>query len=347
MSKLIVIVGVTGTQASSQSMTLVSSTNPNIQGGSVADTFLNLLGWRVRGTSRNPSSPASEALKTRGVEVVRADFDDPKSLVAAFEGAHAIFVVTDFWQHITNPANHAKAAEAGVDVFKLAYDLEIAQGINAANAAADPSVLKTLERFVYSSLSDASKWSKGKCTGVYHFESKAKVVEHVENSLPNLASKMSIVQIGNYVSNWERSPVFTPQKQDDGSFVFKGIDGAALSPFVVTHKDTGAFVKALVDLPAGMNLMGVSQFLSFSDFAELWGRTLGVKARFQQVSAEEFVSALPEIARRELADTMVYVQEFGWTGGDPTVKNPDELGIEIKTTSVEDYFKSADWSSIL
>lgn len=268
-------------------------------------------------------------------------------MTSAFQGANAIFVVTDFWQHVAVPANYVKAAETGIDVFKLAYDLEIVQGNNAAKAAADPTVLKTLERYVYSSLSDGTKWSKGKYTGVYHYESKAKVVEYIEMSLPELAKTLSTVQIGNYVTNWKMNPAFAPQKQADGSFVIRGVDANNVSPFVVTSKDTGAFVKALVELPAGTNLLGVSEFMTFKEFTELWGKTVGVRARFAQVSSSEFVAPLPEPAQRELAETMKYVQEYGWTGGDPSVKNPDEVGVEIKTTKLVDYFKSEDWSSIL
>jgi hypothetical protein len=56
---------------------------------------------------------------------------------------------------------------------------------------------------VVSSLCDASKWSKGKYRGVYHFDSKAHAVEYVRELYPELGAKMSVVQLGSYLSNWQ------------------------------------------------------------------------------------------------------------------------------------------------
>ncbi|KAF7587229.1 hypothetical protein BBP40_007542 [Aspergillus hancockii] len=73
-SKLIVIIGATGNQ-----------------GGSVANVFLEEPGWTVRALTRNTSSIKSQALAARGAAVVQADIDTPATLLAAFEGANAIF----------------------------------------------------------------------------------------------------------------------------------------------------------------------------------------------------------------------------------------------------------------
>ncbi|KAK1029177.1 hypothetical protein LTR33_017263, partial [Friedmanniomyces endolithicus] len=83
MSKLIVVVGVTG-----------------VQGSSVADTFTRLSGWSVRGITRNPTGPAAQTLAAQGVEIVKGDLEDKDSLLPAFEGATAIFANTDFFGHL-------------------------------------------------------------------------------------------------------------------------------------------------------------------------------------------------------------------------------------------------------
>ena len=54
------------------------------------------------------------------------------------------------------------------------FDLEVQQGRNIANTDAK---VKTLERYVCSSLLDVKKWSRGNYTWVYHFDGRAKVVE--------------------------------------------------------------------------------------------------------------------------------------------------------------------------
>lgn len=81
------------------------------------------------------------------------------------------------------------------------YELEVRQGKNIADAAS--SVVDGLDLFVWSTLSHASKWSKGKYTGVYHFDSKAVVVEYTKEKYPALNGKTSLLQLGLFVTNWK------------------------------------------------------------------------------------------------------------------------------------------------
>lgn len=58
---------------------------------------------------------------------------------------------------------------------------------------------------------------------------------------------------------------------------------------------------------------------------KLWGDILGVKAGFKRVSADEFFENVPEPLKKELWDTYDYVEEFGYTGGDPNVLTPEQV----------------------
>lgn len=140
--------------------------------------------------------------------MVRGDLGHPETLTAAFAGAHAIYAITDFWQPYFNPRNKEKLKD-GQTMNEFCFDLEVEQGRNLAQAAAK---VPTLERYVCSSLSDAGKWSKGKYTWVYHFDGKAKVVKYIKDELPELAKKMSVLQIGLYATHWRASPFLAPQK---------------------------------------------------------------------------------------------------------------------------------------
>jgi hypothetical protein len=82
MTKLIVVCGATGGL-----------------GGSVARRMLS-EGWRVRGITRNKDSAGAKALLEAGAELASANYDDIASLEAAFEGANAIFGVTNFWEYM-------------------------------------------------------------------------------------------------------------------------------------------------------------------------------------------------------------------------------------------------------
>lgn len=199
--------------------------------------------------------------------------------------------------------------------------------MNIAAAAADPSVLKTLERFVMSSLSDATKWSRGKYTKIYHFDSKAEMIRLTRSRHPDVAARMSTLQMGHYATNWKQLAKLAPQKQADGTYVLSRPSSASLRmPHVVAQKDTGAFVKALVvDLPTGKDLLGVSEWMTFPDWVEVWGRVMGVKTGYKQVSKEEFFEGVPEYMAQEIGDSFDYIEEFGFDGGDPDTVDPKQV----------------------
>jgi hypothetical protein len=187
---------------------------------------------------------------------------------------------------------------------KHAFDREVAQGINIAEPVTLPAVLKTSERFVLSSLSGARKWSGGKYTTVYHYDSKAEVIRVIQTKFPELAVRMSMLQVGHYVTNWKAFPSMAPQRQPDGSFLtFRPVGPDVQFPFVDTHRDTGSFVKVLVDLLPGKDLLGVSQSMTWPEWMKLWGDILGVKAGFAQVSGDDFFRNVPEPLKKELWDT--------------------------------------------
>ena len=178
--KTIAVIGVTGIQVS----LLLSSAaykGPRwysrlfYQGASVARTFLKLPGWKVRGITRDTKKEAAEEMTAQGVELVRADLDDQASLLEAFRGASAIFANTDFFLHLFAALDMGEDQLRGQTPNQYAYRREVEQNLNAAAAASEPSVLKTLDRFVLSSLGDARTLSGGKYETVYHFDSKAEV----------------------------------------------------------------------------------------------------------------------------------------------------------------------------
>lgn len=84
--------------------------------------------YRLRGLTRNPSSPASQALISKGVEMVAANLNDASSVQRAFEGAHAIFGTTDFASAYSDPQTKAKAKEQGIPSNEQAYYVEMQQG---------------------------------------------------------------------------------------------------------------------------------------------------------------------------------------------------------------------------
>ena len=184
-----------------------------IQGGSVVSHFLSLdpQPYTLRGITRNTSSSASKALTEKGVEMVTGNLDDTSSLVKAFQGASAIFTVSDFWHPFYDPEHRARAAAANKHITVFTYEYELQQNKNIFDAAAQ---IDTLDRLIYSSLSDATKWSGGKYPHVYHFISKAHAEPYAQQKHPELWKKTSVIQVGFYLSNVlpGQQPLFTPRK---------------------------------------------------------------------------------------------------------------------------------------
>ncbi len=121
-----------------------------LQGKGVVNALIKEGSFNVRAISRNPDSYSGNAH-----EVVQADLTDLNSLTNAFDNAHGVFVVTNFWE--------------GAD--------EVSQGKLAIQAAKDAGV----NHFVWSTLPNVEKISNGKYD-VSHFTGKAKVDELIANA---------------------------------------------------------------------------------------------------------------------------------------------------------------------
>src|SRR6266404_8698666 len=125
--KLIAVIGATGHQ-----------------GGGVVRALQARGQFKLRALTRNPDKQRELA-----EEVVEADLDQPETLNAAFEGAHGVFLVTNF-------------REAGID--------ELKQATAAVRAAKEAGV----QHFVWSTLPNVEAIS-GSRFDVPHFTGKARI----------------------------------------------------------------------------------------------------------------------------------------------------------------------------
>lgn len=305
-SKLIVVIGATGAQ-----------------GRSVVDTFRNDTSWTIRAVTRNESSEKARALHEEGIQTVTANLDDPASLGVAFDGASAIYSVTDFWGTYFNPENQAKA-KPGQKLIDLAYELEVQQGKNVFDAAAK---VKTLDRLVFSGLSHVTKWSKGKYKRVPQYDAKAVAAEYGQERHPELWKKTSIIQIGFYLENFLASPISFHKKDEKGVVQFLGLlRGDCRLPLIAAREDTGVLTKALVEGEAGKNLLAYRGLLTYDEFIGLWSRTLGIPA--QRESSTD-TSSVPEFLVEELKETFGYMADFGYEAWDDrTVVHPKDVSMK-------------------
>jgi uncharacterized protein YbjT (DUF2867 family) len=81
------------------------------QGGGLVRAIMNdtASGFTARALTRDVNSDKAKALAKLGVQVVKADVDDPASLHRAFTGAYGAFCVTFFWAHFSPEKELAEA----------------------------------------------------------------------------------------------------------------------------------------------------------------------------------------------------------------------------------------------
>ena len=263
--KLIAVIGATGQQ-----------------GGAVVRALQAQGQFKVRALTRNPD-------KHRGLadEVVEADLDRPETLKAAFEGAHGVFLVTNFW-------------EPGSD--------EIKQATAAVRAATDAGV----KHFVWSTLPDVEAISGGKFH-VPHFTGKARIDRIVKEA-------------GFALHTFVIAPFFyqnlvgalAPQKQADGSLGWAlPLDPDARSVHMGDIHELGDIVAGAFARPNqagnGEYLPLVGDFMSFNEIIDTLNRQ-GHEFSFNQVSKEVFVTFFPGAA--EVAAMLAYFQAHTYLGSD-------------------------------
>ena len=248
------------------------------QGGAVVRALRAPSQFKVRALSRNPGKHRDLA-----DEVIEADLRRPDTLEHAFEGAHGVFLVTNFWEEGTDERKQATAA------------------VRAAKTAG-------VQHLIWSTLPDVETISGGKFN-VPHFTGKSKVDRIVKEA--GFAHHTFVIAPFYYQS---LVGPLAPQKQADGSLgwalpidpnvrcIHMG-DIAELGPIVA-----GAFAHP-DQAGNGEYLPLVGDFMSFNEIVDTLNRQ-GHKFSFKQVPAEVFPGPA------EIAATLSYFEAHTYLGSD-------------------------------
>jgi uncharacterized protein YbjT (DUF2867 family) len=261
--KLIAVIGATGQQGSGVVRAIQAS-----------DQF------KLRALTRDPDKHRELA-----GAVVEADLDRPETLKVAFEGAHGVFLVTNF-------------QEAGHD--------ELKQASSAIRAAKDAGV----EHFVWSTLPDVEAISGGKFN-VPHFTGKAKIDRVVKEAQ---FANYTFVIAPFYYQNL--AGAIAPHKLPDGSMGWV----LPLDPTLrVIHMGdinelgnivAGAFAHS-DEAGNGQYLPLVGDFLSFNEIVETLNRQ-GHNLSYTQIPMERFAGFFPGAA--EIAQMFSYWEAHTYLG---------------------------------
>lgn len=325
--KIIAVVGATGNQ-----------------GSSVVNTFLQTPNWTVRALTRNTSSPAAQALASKGCEVVRADLEDPASLEDAFRGVHAIFLNTDFW------IPYIKAVHSGSysreEASRVAFDTEVRHAKNATDAAVRVAS-DTLERLVYSALGPMKDASGGKFPHCQHWNTKALAADYIEAALPG---KASFIYPGAYSTNAFLLPQKYPHLQAEGvpeyTLLVPGPDTTRF-PIIREAESMGPFVRPLIEEEdPGVKLLAYDCDVPFSQALEDWKAVTGKDVRFLQVTEEEMHrdTGLPY----EVLDGPAFLAEYDFMAGvKGRVIRPEDLKSRVPVKTYREILEARPLKDLL
>jgi len=269
------------------------------QGGAVARHLL-AAGWAVRALTRDPAKPAAHALAARGATVVRGDLDDRASVERAVAGAAGVFSVQNYYE--------AGGAEG-----------EIRQGVALADAAKAAGV----RHLVYSSVGSADRR-----TGIPHFESKARIEEHVRG----LGVPYTILRPVFFMDNW--------------AWARDAIRGGVLAqPFdpdkplqQVAVDDIGAFAALAFADPAtwrGRAVDLAGDELTMPQSAEVFARVIGRPVRYERIPMDRFEQA----AGKESATMFAWFNDVGYAADIPALR-----ATYPRLTTLERYLRDAGWA---
>ncbi|RQV80347.1 NmrA/HSCARG family protein [Burkholderia anthina] len=250
------------------------------QGGGVVRALKESGQFKVRALSRDPT-------KYKGVadEVVAADLERPETLAAALEGAHGVFLVTNFWQDGTDEIKQAAAA------------------VQAAKAAG-------VNHLIWSTLPNVEAISGGKLN-VPQFTGKAEVDSIVKNAgFPRHTFVMPPAYYQNFAGP------YGPQMQQDGSLGWTlPIDPTVRCLHMGDINELGNIAAGAFAHPEetgnGAYLPLVGDFMSFNELVDTLNQ-LGHKVSFTQVAREVYAGFFP--GADALGETLAYYETYTYLG---------------------------------
>ena len=204
-----------------------------------------------------------------------------------FQGVHAIFCVTNFWEHLDLGADNAGAKEAK-------------QAFNVALAA---SKITTLQHYIFSTLPSATQLSGGK-HAVPHMDHKSNVDDRIRTELPDLAAKTTFVWLGWYSANMVFFPAIRPFELplSGGKWIWMqpSSPDALLPVSGDVGNNLGVFVVAALRNPVkshGKYIFVRTDLISFRGILKVWAEVSGKECEYVACSLQEYEAIWGPVGR--------------------------------------------------
>jgi uncharacterized protein YbjT (DUF2867 family) len=268
----------------------------------------------VRAVTRNASSPAARKIASLpNVTLVEADMSDPPTLVKAFQGAEAVFSVTNFYDSkiLQNPLEEARQGCAVAEIAKET-------GVKVVLWSTVPSaLLRTGAKF------DSPRLVENKFTVSQYL--KYRQIPHID------------VYLGFFMDNWINFSSIS--RAQDGAIE---VHQAILKPetkfgMVWVERDLGRTIVAILknyqDKPQmlGKPIYCVGGQYSTGDVVEEIKRQTGHEAR---------MVCMPTTGAKDLDDMYGYYNEWGLYRN-VQIPHPETTELGLTFSSLSDFVREA------
>ncbi len=164
--------------------------------------------------------------------------------------------------------------------------------------------------------------TKGKFSGVEHFDSKAKVEEYIRS----IGIPATFFLPGFFMSNIPGSMLMPNPQSSEHEYVLNGpFPQTTKIPLLDVTGDTGKFVKAILlhrEKLLGKRVLAATDYYTPKDIIQAFQAAFpkaGKGAHFNQLSEEVYKGILgsvgmPKKAQDELYENIMFMDEFGYYG---------------------------------
>lgn len=253
------------------------------QGGAALRALVRTDTYSIRAVTRSPDKAPAKALAAIScVTVVKADLADESSIKSAIEGAYGVFLVTNYWAHLSEETEKKQV--------KVVLD--------ACNAA-------KVEHIVWSTLDNTKGTYKpiGKLTHVPHFQCKYDMDEQFPKE------STTFLRCSFYMENLVG--MMKPSKNEDGTYTVTIPMGGQKMHMVNTEQIGNVVAKAFMnpDTSKGQVLIAVSDKVSCSEIAQIMSEVSGKDVKPYEPSNEEYAGYYPDQGSEDIANMFQFYME--------------------------------------
>jgi uncharacterized protein YbjT (DUF2867 family) len=180
-------------------------------------------------------------------------------------------------------------------------------------AIADAAVAAGVQYLIFSTLSSPALVSHGKYKNAVHFDSKNEVEQYIRT----LPIKSAFFAPGTFMQNFTGG--MSPRPAGDGKYVLTNIVAPETSWPMIDITDTGKFVASILAEPEkfeGKTLSAATKLYTTEELVKVISHVTGKTVKYNQVPADVYKKFLPPAAADNLAEMLLYIQDFGYFGPD-------------------------------